>query len=150
MFEVLPAVGDELAGDGDGILHGLFTKNHIAVVHKEHVEVHYPTGAAVQGVSVLPACAIAVVRDSNDFVTRHSGLIDLQRLVIVCIIGAKGYENGVVENQAVGVGSYRVATGLFHAIHLIGIAPAAVGGSKVVCHRLVVIVMAVGLGQFGN
>ena len=35
LFQRLTAVGDELACDGNGVLHGLFAKEHIAMVDKQ-------------------------------------------------------------------------------------------------------------------
>ena len=60
---------------------------HLTVIHKEHVEVHHATGAAVQSVGVFPADVVVVVVDGNDVVARHGGLVDIDStLVVGCVI----------------------------------------------------------------
>ena len=143
LLQGLSAIGDELGGDGDGIQLGLFAEDHVAMIHKKHVEVHHATGAAVQGVGVLPGSGTAVACDTNDLITRHRLLIYIQCVLVVCAVAAHRDEHGVVQDEAVGIGSQGVPSGFIDAIHGVGVAPAAVGVGKIFGHLFVVLIPAV-------
>ena len=115
------------------------------MVDEEHVEVHHATGAAVQCIGVLPASVHA-----DNGVARHGFLIHGQSLVVVCGVVANRNINGFVENQAVSIRSKAAASGFVHAIHMIGIAPAAVRGLKILSHLFVVLVAGIVLRHAGN
>ena len=71
MFQLFATISNELTCDSYGVLPFLFTEDDVSVVNEKHVEIHHSTGAAVQGVGVLPADIIVVVDKAEYLVTGH-------------------------------------------------------------------------------
>ena len=102
----------------------------------------------MQGIGVLPTGTVGCVGHAHHLVARHGIPVDLERTFIVSGVAAQWHIDVLVEDKAVGIRGKGVATRFFNAVHLVGIAPAAVGSGEIVGHSLIVLIMAVALRQF--
>ena len=104
----------------------------------------------MQGIGIEPPDAAGRVVNALHLISGHGFPVDLERHFIVIAVAAHGHIDMLVEDKAVGIRSDSAASRLLDAVHLVGIAPAAVGCGEIVGHGLIVLITAVGLGQFRN